>query len=202
MSQLDTQPDPPAPHLRLSQADTVADDTDPSRIPAGWSARLPDDAPCSPFVDPPSLLTASSCRGALPPPVPAPVSGPAPSVQLCSLELLPRSCHGQRRHLRPPLSLRFTVSSYFCSKCPRRGFQSAKGLMRYITHHHTGSVVDEDTCALFVAIKRVTCSTPSCGGLRRSGESVQPLWAGHAGAATSRGARLQLPLLWLAPRMA
>ena len=33
-------------------------------------------------------------------------------------------------------------------------------------------------------------------------ESVQPLWAGHAGAATSRGARLQLPLVWLAPRMA
>ena len=44
--------------------------------------------------------------------------------------------------------------------------------MRHITLHHTGSVVDEDTCALFVAIERTTCSTPSCGGLRRSGARV------------------------------
>ena len=41
--------------------------------------------------------------------------------------------------------------------------------MKHITRQHVGSTVDEPTCALFVAIDRVTCSTPSCGGLRRAG---------------------------------
>ena len=44
--------------------------------------------------------------------------------------------------------------------------------MKHITHYHAGSAVDEDTCALIVAIERVTCSTPSFGGLRRSGARV------------------------------
>ena len=35
-----------------------------------------------------------------------------------------------------------------------------------------GSFVDEDTCALFVAIERVMCSTPTFGGLWRSGARV------------------------------
>ena len=47
-------------------------------------------------------------------------------------------------------------------------FRAPKGFMRHITHHHTCSVVDEDTRVLFVAIERVTRSTPCCGGLRRS----------------------------------
>ena len=75
MSQFDTQPDLPALELRLSQADTVAaptpDDQDPSRAlepvhQSRWVTTsltellLPDDAPGSPVVDPPSLpsLTA------------------------------------------------------------------------------------------------------------------------------------------------
>ena len=66
----------------------------------------------------------------------------------------------------------FHDGSYWCSKCPRRGVQSTKGLMRHITHHHTGWVMDEDTRALFMAIERVTCSTPSFGGLPRSGARV------------------------------
>ena len=64
----------------------------------------------------------------------------------------------------------FHDGSFWCSKCPRRGFKSAQGLMKHVTHHHAGSI---DTCALFVAIERVTCSTPSCGGLRRSGARVR-----------------------------
>ena len=78
---------------------------------------------------------------------------------------------GPIRHLGSP----FHDGSYWCSQGPRRGYQSAKGLMRHITHHHTGSVVDKDTRAHFVAIERVTCSTPSCGGLRRGAP-----WRAHS----------------------
>ena len=90
----------------------------------------------------------------------------------CSLELPPRLCPWPKDPLlSPPTSVfsAFHDGSYWCSKCPRSGFQSAKGLMRHITHHHPDSVVDEDIRALFVAIERATRSTPSCGGLRRSG---------------------------------
>ena len=44
--------------------------------------------------------------------------------------------------------------------------------MRHVTCQHAGSTVDEPTSALFVAIERVTHSTPSCGGLRRAGARV------------------------------
>ena len=53
-----------------------------------------------------------------------------------------------------------------------RDFGSASGLMKHITHQHAGSTVEESTCAVFVAIERVTCSTPSCGSLQRAGARV------------------------------
>ena len=109
---------------------------------------LPDDVPGSPVVDPPSLpdLIASSDRGTLPPPGFT-------------------ACPPRFKSWPPPTSAFSAIQdgSFWCSKCLRRGCQSAKGLVRHITHHHTGSVVDEDTRAPFVAIERVTCSTPSCG---------------------------------------
>ena len=47
------------------------------------------------------------------------------------------------------------------------GAASARGeashipsLMRHFTHQHAGSIVDEPTCSSFVAIGRVTCTTP------------------------------------------
>ena len=44
----------------------------------------------------------------------------------------------------------------------RAGFRAAPPVQVVnVTHHHAGSAVDEDTCALFVATERVTCSTPS-----------------------------------------
>ena len=51
--------------------------------------------------------------------------------------------------------------------------------MRHVTCQRAGSTVDEPTCALFVAIERVTCSTPSCGGLRPRESAiavVRPAW--------------------------
>ena len=147
-----------------------------------WVARsftdlpLPEDAPGTPVVDPSSLpgLSASSYRGILLLPFPALVSGLAPSVRVVNSDMFARARMAavQSRvaapvvsdpRAPPPTSAfpPFHGGSYWCSKCPRKGFQSAKGLMRHITHHHTGSVVDEDTCALFVAVERVTCSTPS-----------------------------------------
>ena len=44
--------------------------------------------------------------------------------------------------------------------------------MRHFTHQHAGSTVDEPTCSLFVAIERVTFTTPTSGGLRRVGARV------------------------------
>ena len=83
LSQLDTQPDPPALDPRLSQADTVVavtpDDPDPSGIPqqvqdSRWVVSsftdppLPEDAPGTPvvFQSPLSGLSASSYRGTPP----------------------------------------------------------------------------------------------------------------------------------------
>ena len=45
--------------------------------------------------------------------------------------------------------------------------------MKHITYQGAQTTVDEQTCALFVAIERVTCSTPSCGGLRGAGARVR-----------------------------
>ena len=95
MSQLDTQPDLPAPEPRLSQADTLAaltpDDLDSSKtmepaLESRWVTRfltefpLPDGAPGSPVVDPPSLssLTACSYRGA--------AAGPSPGFGTRTLD--------------------------------------------------------------------------------------------------------------------
>ena len=103
--------------------------------------------------------------------------------------------------------LRFCGSSTMVHTGAASASESAKGLLRHITHHLTGSVVDDDTCALFTAIERVTCSTPSCGGLRRSGARV----CDRCGLATPARppavgyfimARPRPPLVWLAPRMA
>ena len=53
---------------------------------------------------------------------------------------------------------------------PRRRFKSVPGLVKHITYHHAGSAVDEDTCALFVAIERVTTI---------GSESLQSVRASH-----------------------
>ena len=66
----------------------------------------------------------------------------------------------------------FRDGHYWCSKCPRRGFTTIPGLIRHVTHQYAGSSVDEATCSLFTAIKRVTCTAPACGGLRRVGARV------------------------------
>ena len=50
---------------------------------------------------------------------------------------------------------------------------------------HAGSAVDEDTCALFVAIERVTCSTPSCGGPPVVGSNRMLAGIGPPGAPTT-----------------
>ena len=57
----------------------------------------------------------------------------------------------------------------WCSKCPRRGFATIPGLMRHFTTPHAGTQVDEPTRALLVAVERVTCTDPACGGFRRAG---------------------------------
>ena len=100
-----------------------------------------------------------------------------PSVQsraspLCTLEWLPWLCLAQKRRRQPQPPRPSATLRDWCSKCPRKGIASVPGLTRHITCQHAGSTVDEPTCALFVAIERVTCSTPSCGGLRRAGESA------------------------------
>ena len=71
---------------------------------------------------------------------------------------------GPRAPAPTPAFSPFHDGSYWCTKCPRRWFRSVQELVRHTTHCHEGSAVD-DTCALFVAIARVTCATPSCGGL-------------------------------------
>ena len=168
--QLDTQPGPPALEPRLSQADTVVastpDDPDPSRTlepvqESSWVTSsltelpLPDDTPGSPVVDPPSLPSLHPAAAG-----PRAGFGARPLLYarawlLCSLELPLRFCLRSERH-RAASALAGVV----------------RALVRHITHHHTSSFVDEDTCALFLAIERVTCSTPSCGGIRRSGARV------------------------------
>ena len=46
-------------------------------------------------------------------------------------------------------------------------------------------LVDEPTCCLCVASERVTCTTPTCGGLRRVGARVlSSLVSGHSGKAS------------------
>ena len=182
LSQADTQPALRAPAVRLSQADTVVAPT--PDVPAlteaaGWVTSSvtdlppPECTPCPPLEElpPPSCgMSASSCCGTLPPPAPAPVSGPAPTIHIMHGDIFARArIAAVQSRVAAGSKVPFHDGSYWCSKCPRRGFQSAEGLMRHITHLHTGSVVDEDTCALLEAIERVTCSTPSCGGLRRSG---------------------------------
>ena len=125
---------------------------------------------------------------------------------LCSLELQLRLCLSPERYLRPVFAA-FHDGSCWCSTFPRRGFQSAKGLMRHITHHHTGSVVDKDTCALFMGARHLL---DALVGLRRSGATVHSMWTGHSSTACGRGvtsswgssARPQPSLVWLAPRMA
>ena len=62
------------------------------------------------------------------------------------------------RHLRPLLSRRFMMAHTVAASVLAR-FPERQGPHEALTHHHTGSVVDEDTCALFVAIERDTCST-------------------------------------------
>ena len=203
MSQLDTQPDLAALEPRLSQADTVAaptDEPDPSRTlePVHESRWVTSSltALLLPVVDPPSPpnLTAFTYRGTPPPPALSRVSGPAPSIQVVNSDLFARArlaavqsrvaapVVSELRAPPPPSAFEsFHDVSYWCSKCLRRGFQSAKGLTRHITHHDTGSIVNKNTSALFTAIERVTCSTPSCGGLRRSGASVQSVvWTGNS----------------------
>ena len=178
LSQADTQPALRAPAVRLSQADTVVAPTPDVPAPteaAGWVTSSvtdlppPECTPCPPLEElpPPSCgMSASSCCGTLP----APVSGPAPTIHIMHGDIFARArIAAVQSRVAAGSLVPFHDGSYWCSKCPRRGFQSAKGLMRHITHLHTGSVVDEDTCALLEAIERVTCSTPSCGGLRRSG---------------------------------
>ena len=78
VSQFDTQPDPPALEPRPAWTDSVV-------LP------LPDDAPGCPVADPLALpgLTVSSYRGTLPPL--APVSGPAPSVQVVNSDIFARA---------------------------------------------------------------------------------------------------------------
>ena len=169
---------------------------------------LPEDAPGTPVVvqSPFSGLPAPSNPGTLPLLAPALVSGPAPTARAHGCRAV-SSCRPDRvwpQSVTSDLRL-FAVPRWLilAQQVPRRGFQSSKGLMRHITHHHTGSVVDEDTCAPFVAIERVTCSTPSCGGFRRSGAKV----CNRRGQATPArppavGDIIMDPVTWLAPRIA
>ena len=90
---------------------------------------LPGDAPGTPVTDSPSLpsLTASSYRGTLPPPAPTPVSGPAPSVQVVNSDIFART----RMAAVPPPTSAFSAfhdGSFWCSKCPRRGFKVPRAL--------------------------------------------------------------------------
>ena len=95
LSQLDTQPDPPALDPRLSQANTVAaptlDDPDLSEtlkqvqascwVTGSFTDPPLPDVPQSPF----------SARGNLPLPEPALVSGPALSVQVVNSDIFARA---------------------------------------------------------------------------------------------------------------
>ena len=124
-------------------------------------------------------------RGDPPTPPPAPVLGPSPVVHLAHSDPFARAriAAVQSRVAAPVLSdprppppvpvfSPFRDGHYWCSKCPRRGFTTIPGLMRHVTHQHAGSSLDEATCSLFAAIERVTCTAPSCGGLRRMGARI------------------------------
>ena len=127
----------------------------------------------------------STYRGDPPTTPPAPVLGPSPVVHLAHSDPFARAriAAVQSRvaapvlsdpRLPPPVPVfsPFRDGHYWCSKCPRRGFTTIPGLMRHVTHQHAGSSVDEATCSLFAAIERVTCTAPSCGGLRRMGARI------------------------------
>ena len=80
-------------------------------------------------------------------------------------------------HASPPFSRAWLLPSCLTRDrhfpwCTRRGFTTIPGLMRHVTNQHAGSSVDEATCSLFMAIERVTCTAPDCGGLRRVGARV------------------------------
>ena len=94
------------------------------------------------------------------------------ALQLFSRAWLLLFCLTPRPPPPVPVFSPFRDGHYWCSKCPRRGFTTIPGLMRHVTHQHAGSSVDEATCSLFAAIERVTCTAPSCGGLRRMGARI------------------------------
>ena len=145
------------------------------------------------------LRLLSPVGGDPPTPPPAPVSGLSPTVHLAHSDPFARAriAAVQSRVAAPVLSdprppppvpvfSPFRDGHYWCSKCPRRGFTTIPGLMRHVTHQHAGSSVDEATCSLFAAIERVTCTAPSCGGLRRMGVG-KPARASQPGQALPSG---------------
>ena len=143
--------------------------------------RLSVQAPADPALQSPfAPLDAPTYRGDPPMPAPVPVSGPSPTIHLANVDPFARAriAAVQSRVAAPAVSdprppppvpafSPFRDGHYWCSKCPRKGFTTIPGFMRHITHQHAGSTVDESTSSLFIAIERVTCTTPACGGLRR-----------------------------------
>ena len=172
----------------LSQAPTPARADPPdARFPAvPQSSGAPVQNITTPVLASPFAQSSGpTYRGDPPQPPPAPVSGPSPVVHLAHSDPFARAriAAVQSRVAAPVLSdprppppapafSPFRDGHYWCSKCPRRGFTTIPGLMRHVTHQHAGSSVDEATCSLFAAIERVTCTAPSCGGLRRMGARI------------------------------
>ena len=172
----------------LSQAPTPARADPPdARFPAvPQSSGAPVQNIATPVLASPFAQSSGpTYRGDPPTPPPAPVLGPSPVVHLAHSDPFARAriAAVQSRVSAPVLSdprppppvpafSPFRDGHYWCSKCPRRGFTTIPGLMRHVTHQHAGSSVDEATCSLFAAIERVTCTAPSCGGLRRMGARI------------------------------
>ena len=154
---------------------TPVDPPAPAGPPCDFAPTL-SQSPFSPFSQP-------SYRGCTPPPAPTPVRSLLRQSSSRTMTLFAHCSRAVRVAApvvtgprAPPPTLAFSPfrdGSNWCSKCLRRTFRTVQGLMKHSTHHHAGSVVDEDTCALFVAIERITCSTPSCGGHRRASARVR-----------------------------
>ena len=133
----------------------------------------------SPFAQ----LSGPTYRGDPPAPAPAPVSGLLRLFNSCILTPLRvhasppfsrawplLSCPTRDRHLPCPLFLLSATATTGAASVLAEA--SPPSPASCATHQHAGSSVDEATCSLFVAIERVTCTAPACGGLRRVGARV------------------------------
>ena len=99
-----------------------------------------------------------------------------------------------------PVFSPFRDGHYWCSKCPRRGFTTIPGLMRHVTAPARGLCSGRAPLApCSRRSKRVTCTAPACGGLRRMGARIcnrcgrRPVRPGPPEWATSSWALLVLP---------